>query len=112
MCYYLNVHFQDRSVNQPGSRNTKNFALLQATGVAKMYDDILVKFRNYYDVNNQQDATTFSFINLFKSAQHVSGDKFAHPQEQSMEFHLNRDTGRQQRRCIVPKAIYTVKKCS
>ena len=33
------------------------------------------------DVNNQQDATPFSFINLFKSAQHVSGDKFAHPQE-------------------------------
>ena len=23
----------------------------------------------------------FSFINLFKSAQHVSGDKLAHPQE-------------------------------
>ena len=37
------------------------------------------------DVSNQQDATTFSFINLlinlFKSALHVSGDKFAHPQE-------------------------------
>ena len=36
---------------------------------------------NYKTVNNQQDATTFSFINLFKSTQHVSGDKFAHPQE-------------------------------
>ena len=33
------------------------------------------------DVNNQQDATTFLVINIFKSAQHVSGDKFAHPQE-------------------------------
>jgi hypothetical protein len=33
------------------------------------------------DVNNQQDATTFSFNNVFKSAQHVSGDKFTHPQE-------------------------------
>jgi len=33
------------------------------------------------DVNNQQEATTFSFINPFKSALHVSGDKFAHPQE-------------------------------
>ena len=31
--------------------------------------------------HNQQDATTFSFINLFKSAQHVSGNKLAHPQE-------------------------------
>ena len=28
-----------------------------------------------------ENATTFSFINLVKSAQHVSGDKFAHPQE-------------------------------
>ena len=35
----------------------------------------------FNDVSNQQDATTFSFINLFKSAIHVSGDKFAHPQE-------------------------------
>ena len=33
------------------------------------------------DVNNQRDSKTFSFINLFKSAQHVSGDKFGHPQE-------------------------------
>ena len=33
------------------------------------------------DVSNQQDATSFSLINLFKSALHVSGDKFAHPQE-------------------------------
>jgi len=32
-------------------------------------------------VNNQQDATTFSFINLFNSALHVLGDKFVHPQE-------------------------------
>jgi len=37
-----------------------------------------------YDVSNQLDATTFSFINLFKSALHVSGDKFAHPQEHSL----------------------------
>ena len=33
------------------------------------------------DVNNQQDATTFSFIKIFNSALHVSGDKFAHTQE-------------------------------
>jgi len=33
------------------------------------------------DVNNQQAATTFSFINFFKSVQRVAGDKFAHPQE-------------------------------
>ena len=33
------------------------------------------------NVNNQQNATNFSFIILFKSAQHVSGDKLAHPHE-------------------------------
>ena len=76
---------------------------------------------------------TFSFINLFNSALHVSGDKFAHPQEHfltiygfwytaptllltgatvemELEFHLNRGTGRQQCRCNVSKAKYTVKK--
>ena len=44
---------------------------------------IVWKTRNtkYNAVNNQQDATTFSSINLFNSALHVSGDKFAHPQE-------------------------------
>jgi len=44
--------------------------------------DVCVAVHHQYnDVNNQQDATTFSFISLFKSAQHVSDDKFAHPQE-------------------------------
>ena len=38
-------------------------------------------FRKDNNINNQQDAKTFSFINLFNSALHVSGDKFAHPQE-------------------------------
>jgi hypothetical protein len=28
------------------------------------------------------------------------------------QFHLNRDTGRQQCRYIVPKAVYTVQNCS
>jgi hypothetical protein len=32
--------------------------------------------------------------------------------EMELTFHLNRGTGRQQCRCIVPKAVYTVKKCS
>ena len=59
----------------------------------------------YGDVNNQQDATTFSFIYLFNSALHVQGHKFAHPQD----FHPNRGTGRQLCRCIVAKAVYTVK---
>jgi len=60
----------------------------------------------YNDVSNQQDATTFSFINLFKSARHVSGDKFVHPQEHSLTIYtvLVAD------RCTVPKAVYT--KCA
>ena len=51
-----------------------------------------IKLR-YNDVNIQQGATTFSFINLFNSALHVSGDKFAHPQEHFL-------------------TVYTLKKCS
>ena len=127
-------------------------------------DYILCKVVYYNDVNNQRHATTFSFINLFNSDLHVSGDKFAHPQEHFFDciysvwcnaptllptgatvemelssistvtpvctsvgalnqelctqsksapedqFHLNRGTGRQQWRRIVPKAVYTVKK--
>jgi len=44
-------------------------------------DVCLTVHHQYNDVSNQQDATTFSFINLFKSALQVSDDKFAHPQE-------------------------------
>ena len=47
----------------------------------RVLDVCVTVHHQYKDVNNQQDATTFSFINLFKSALHVSGDKFAHPQE-------------------------------
>ena len=45
------------------------------------FDVCVIVHQQYNDVNNQKDATTFSFIHLFKSAQHVPGDKFAHPQE-------------------------------
>jgi hypothetical protein len=36
----------------------------------------------------QQDATTSPFINLFKSALHVSGNKFAHPQEHFLTAYI------------------------
>ena len=42
---------------------------------------LYIVYMEYNNANNQQDATTFSFINLFNSALHVPGDKFAHPQE-------------------------------
>ena len=50
--------------------------------------------------NNQQDVTTFSFINLFKSAQNVSGDKFAHFQEHSLTLYT--DFGTMHRHCCRP----------
>jgi hypothetical protein len=53
----------------------------------------------YNDVNNQ-DATTFSFINLFKSALHVSGDKFAHPQEHFLTVYTA--FGKMHRQCCRP----------
>ena len=62
-------------------------------------------------VSNQQDATTFSFINLFNSALHVSGDKFAHSQEHFLTVYsvLVQCTDTAADSCIVPKAVYTVK---
>ena len=67
----------------------------------------------------------FRLLIFFNSALHVSGDRFAHPQQhfltvctafgtvrQHFQFHLNRGTGQQQCQCSVPKAVYTVKKCS
>ena len=55
---------------------------------------------NYNNVNNQQDAITFSFINLFNSALHVSGDKFAHPQEQFLTVYIA--FGTMNRHCCRP----------
>jgi len=67
----------------------------------------------------------FILLIFSKSALHVSGDKFAYTQEHFTtiySFWYNAPTmlptgatfehrciGRQQRRCIVPKAVYTVK---
>ena len=58
-----------------------NLLRFQIKKLQDVLDVCLTAHHQYNDVNNQQDATTFSFINLFKSALHVSGDKFAHPQE-------------------------------
>ena len=65
----------------------------------------------------------FRLLLFFKSALHVSGDKFAHPQEHFLTIYTafgtmhhdaadgcHCDTGRQPCRCIVPKTVYAVKK--
>ena len=61
------------------------------------------------DVSNQEDGTTFSFINLFKSAIHVSGDRFAHPQEHVWTVYTA--FGTMHRHCCrpVPKAGHSQK---
>ena len=90
---------------------------------AQLQHDICVTVHHQYnDVNNQQDATTFSFINLFKSALHDSDDKFTHPKEHFLTVYtafgtmhrycsrpVPRGTCRLQCRCIVPKAVYRSK---
>ena len=75
--------------------------------------DLCRKICHYYDTNNEQDATTFSFINLFNSALRVSGDRFAHPQEHFWLYIqlLVQCTDTASDRCIVQK-LYIVKKCS
>ena len=51
-------------------------------------DACVTVHHQYNDVNNQQDATNLSFINLFKTALHVSDDKFAHPQEHFLTVYI------------------------
>ena len=70
------------------------------------------------DVNNQQDTKTFSFISLFNSALHVS-ERQIRPSSGALFDYIqllvqctdtaadrsHRSTGRQQCRCIGPKAV-------
>ena len=57
------------------------FAVVVKTQYKYFAVQIILSAETGNDVNNQQDATAFSFINLFNSVLHVSGDKFVHPQE-------------------------------
>ena len=59
----------------------KNYATFSKTTSNSPVNIIPSTNAQYNDVSNQQDATTFSFIVFFKSALHVSGNKFTHPQE-------------------------------
>ena len=71
---------------------------------------ILTDERNcfkYNDVNNQQVATTFSFLNLFNSALHVSGDKFAHSQERFLTVYAAFGT----RHRSAAMSVYWAKSC-
>ena len=56
--------------------------------------------------SNQKDATNFSFIYLFKSALHVSGDKFVHPQEHFLNVYTA--FGTMHRHCCRPVPRLTV----
>ena len=67
---------------------------------ARLHPRILKMFFIYNDVNNQQDAKKKSFFNLFNSALHVSGDKFAHHQEHFLTVYTA--FGTVHRRCCRP----------
>ena len=80
----------------PGANNALMACVGTISAFLKMKAVYIVlgqEFKVCDHVSNQQDATTFSFINLFNSALHVSGEKFAQPQEHFL-------------------TVYTVKKCS
>ena len=63
--------------------------------------DVCVTMHHQYnDVSNQQDATIFTFINIFNSTLHVSGDKFAHPQEHFLTVYTA--FGTMHRHCFLP----------
>jgi len=64
--------------NEPATAYSETDAWTCRIHCTEALQETRIKCNN---VNNQQDATTFSFINLFNSALQVSGDRFAHPQE-------------------------------
>jgi len=70
------VFLVDRKRNSGNERNTD---AMRKSEQGKNY--IWGKRLITNGVRNQQDETNLSFINIFKSALYVSGDKFAHPQE-------------------------------
>jgi len=102
------------------------FAQLHIRSLLIYGRNLLFNNKNRYnDVSNQQGATTFSFINLFKSALHISGDKFTHPQEHFLTIYnfwcntptvlstgatveMNSISTVASCRCIVPEAVYRV----
>jgi len=76
----------------------KNYLMIGQDGVnIQLTYSIRTDYKKYNDVNNRQDAKTFSFINLFNSALHVLGNKFAHPQEHFLTVYTA--FGTMQRRC-------------
>jgi hypothetical protein len=68
-------------------------------------------YHQFNHVNKQQDATTFSFINIFKSAQNVSGDKLSHPQEHFLTVY--KTFGQMHRLCcrLATWAVHFTKSC-
>ena len=72
-----------------------------------VHDVCVTAHHQYNDVNNQQDATTFSFNNLSKLALHVSGDKFAHLQEHFLTVYTA--FGTMHRHCCRP--VHCTKSC-
>ena len=108
MKIYLSRHFQfvttvwTFSNDMNYSKNFKDFDLNEFFCILILYND----------VNNQQCATTFSFISLFNSSLHVSDDKFAHPQEPFLIVYTT--FGTMHRHCcrLVPRLRWNVSSIS
>ena len=74
---FSSTYFRNFSKTKYHKNLSSGNRVFEADGQRDEHDKAYIR----YDVNNQQDATTFPFINLLKSALHVSGDQFTHPQE-------------------------------
>ena len=98
---YTFIDFRDQSLS-PFSKAIQLFSWLWSFHCT---------YKLCFDVKNQQDATTFSFINLFKSALHVSGDKFVHPQEHCLTVYTA--FGTMHRHCCrpVPRLRWNWRSC-
>ena len=75
----------NQKISQLATNNHVSFYYVPPTGysfyMAILSEDCNSGIQNDRAMYNQKDATIFTFLNLFKSALHVSGDKFVHPQE-------------------------------
>ena len=74
---FSSTYFRNFSKTKYHKNLSSGNRVFEADGQRDEHDKAYIR----YDVNNQQDATTFPFINLLKSALHVSGKNLAHSQE-------------------------------
>ena len=98
-CWLVNSTTLHEQTQSPGILEPEDGGNTILRNVVK-YLPVDTNLQQRNDVGNQQDVTTFSLMNLFKSALHVTGDKFAHHQEHFLTVYTA--FGKMHRHCCRP----------